>query len=525
MMRSLYSGVSGLRNHQTRMDVVGNNIANVNTVGFKASRTIFQDMYSQTLAGASAPGTTTGGTNPNQVGLGMTLATIDTLFTSSAAQVTGRTFDLMIENDGFFVVRNGLGQDEYFTRAGNFYLDKQNNLVTASGMYLMGFQALISPGTAAVDAVASVYDTSRSSIPNIKRAVVADITTNGLSAMQMTATVADAAGVLTVTVGGETFTNVTALPSNPTANQTITLTSTTSPGKTIDIEITPAYAQGDLNNTKFIVNASGAAVDTSDIFKIKNNLVPATSPIDGSVDIQLPGAKNNAKYTIKDDPSLNVIYITQTLGDGSQGQVVEVARPMPGESVIIAGFGMQFKAATAYQAGDLDGVVFQMDKTGRDAEPQGSPISTFANTSDNLNKIYIDPLLTSVTIDKNGKVFGVASKDGVITCPSSGAKISVKADQRVEIGQVAVAVFDNQEALEKMGENLYKETANTGDAKYNKPGENGSGQLKAGALEMSNVDLAQEFTDMIVTQRGFQANSRIITTSDSMLEELVNLKR
>ncbi|MDR2357205.1 MAG: flagellar hook-basal body complex protein [Oscillospiraceae bacterium] len=152
MMRSLYSGISGLRNHQTRMDVIGNNIANVNTAGFKSSRTIFQDIYSQTSRSASAPITGgLGGTNPMQIGLGVKLATIDVLHTAASIQRTDRELDLMIQGDGFFVVSDiGPGDEDAtdpeavplsYTRAGNFYLDSTGALVTASGMYVLGLMA------------------------------------------------------------------------------------------------------------------------------------------------------------------------------------------------------------------------------------------------------------------------------------------------------------------------------------------------------------------------------------------------
>lgn len=282
MMRSLYSGVTGLRNHQTRMDVIGNNIANVNTVGYKSSRVVFQDIYSQTLRPASGPnGTDSGGTNPQQIGLGVTLATIDILHTRSAAQYTGAPLDLSIEGEGFFAVSNS-GQLSY-TRAGNFYTDVDNNLVNANGYMVQGYEV------------------------------------------------------------------------------------------------------------------------------------------------------------------------------------------------------------------DTDGVI-QTDPV------TGDPI---------IENIYINPDYYDVTIDKNGGIIGLEKAT----------------NDKHYLGQMILASFVNQNALEKVGQNLYRNTINSGDPEFNTPGTGGTGQLNPGTLEMSNVDLANEFTDMIVTQRGFQANSRIITTTDQMLEEMVNLKR
>ncbi len=274
MLRSLYAAVSGLRNHQTRMDVIGNNIANVNTTGFKASRVIFSDIYSQTLQPAAAGTATTGGSNPQQVGLGVTVASIDVLMTRAGSQYTGATLDMAIEGDGFFIVNDG--SQEFYTRAGNFTLDSGNR-ITLNGNLVQGYM----------------------------------------------------------------------------------MDNTTTP---------PTQA------------AALSAIDT-----------------------------------------------------------------------------------TGY---------------------------------------------TNVSIDKNGNVTGLDATNNSVV-----------------IAKVGLATFSNQNGLEKAGDSLYTESSNSGAAVYGTPGTGAAGTLNAGSLEMSNVDLSKEFTDMITTQRGFQANSRVITTSDTLLEELVNLKR
>jgi flagellar hook protein FlgE len=271
MMRSLYSAVSGLRNHQTRMDVVANNISNVNTVAFKSSRVIFQDIYSQTSRNASAANGTAlgsiGGTNPIQIGLGVKLATIDVLHNPAATQRTDNPLDVAIEGEGFFTIRQG--NNTYYTRAGNFYVDNTGNLVNSSGDAVMG--------------------------------------------------------------------------------------------------------------------GNGAT--------------------------QISGLTN-----------------------------------------------------------------------------------------------YVN-----IAIDETGVISGIAKND-----PNGN---------KVPLGTLAIATFVNPSGLEKMGNGLYAQSANSGAATYSQAGAQGAGKLNVGGLEMSNVDLAGEFTDMIVTQRGFQANSRVITVSDTLLEELINLKR
>ncbi len=288
MMRSLYSGITGLRNHQTRMDVIGNNIANVNTTGYKYSRVVFKDLFSQMLSASGAPTSTSGGTNPKQIGLGVTLGAINVMHTNGAAQYTGYTWDMSVENDGFFIVKGSDGTN-FYTRAGNFDLDNAGNLVTESGMYVMGY-----------------------------------------------------------------------MPSAPTANWEPT------------------------------VDASGAVTDT-------------------------------------------------------------------------------------------------------------------------LAPIKIDPNYGYLKVNENGQILGIDT---------------VGADKTEKVlGVVALGTFANNGGLEKVGGNLYMQSGNSGPMVQRASKVGTAGTIKPGTLEMSNVDLASEFTDMIVTQRGFQANSRTITTSDQMLEELVNLKR
>jgi flagellar hook protein FlgE len=284
MLRSMYSGISGMKNFQTKLDVIGNNIANVNTYGYKKGRVTFKDLVSQTISGASGPANNIGGVNPKQVGLGSSLATIDTVHTQGSIQTTGRPLDLSISGDGYFVLApktSGTADfkslDKSFTRAGNFYLDKDGFLVNSDGLYLK------------------------------------------------------------------------------------------------------AYAV--------------------------------------------------------DDTSVNIDY-------------------------------------TKY---------------------------------------------SDIKIPTNAQSFSISDKGEVQYVDDTGAlKLA---------GQIIIAKFGNSEGLQKVGQNLYRESANSGDAVPNPPQQGGAGSIVPGSLEMSNVDLSEEFTEMITAQRGFQANTRIITTSDEILQELVNLKR
>ncbi len=306
MLRSLFSGVSGLRNHQTRMDVIGNNIANVNTVAYKTSQVNFKDIFSQTVRGASAPADNRGGTNPLQVGLGVSIANISVNHTQGSLQSTGKLTDLAVEGDGYFVIADG--ENRYYTRAGNFEIDANGYLVSATnGYYLL-----------------------RGDIPE------------------------------------------------------------------------------------------------------PHEFADYVDPVTG--------------------PNLNPTY------------------------------------NEAYPA-------------------------AYATVTD-INEIEIDhrrikiPEDAIFTIDKAGAV-SIVNEDGSLT----------------HLGTIALAKFNNPSGLMKTGDNMYTPSSNSGIPLEGIPGQNDTGSIMPGTLEMSNVDLSQEFTDMIITQRGFQANARIITTSDELLNELVNLKR
>ena len=393
MMRSLYSGVSGLRNHQTRMDVIGNNIANVNTAGFKASRTIFQDIYSQTVANASAPDAAQrfGGTNPMQIGLGVTLASIDVMHTPSATQRTDNPSDLAINGDGFFVVQNAQGF-KYFTRAGAFKIDTDGNLVTSGGDFVLGV-------------------TSKSYIVSRE---VPDPATPGTPLQ-------DRGIPLVLNATTTLYEVIEAFPAPATKAEADAITA-----------VPPYYTWDD---------AKGYAVFNSDYYQIIEGPDPVTS-------YKLPTDFYADPPTTP--PTINPVYLT------ADGVITGVA----------------------------------------EFEPQ-------ALTKINL-KEYI-----GISIDPAGVVRGV----------------DPMTNQRHVLFTLAVAGFTNYGGLEKVGNSMYVDSPNSGSPVYSQAKTNGMGEMNPGGLEMSNVDLASEFTDMIVTQRGFQANSRIITVSDTLLEELVNLKR
>ncbi|HSU72073.1 MAG TPA: flagellar basal-body rod protein FlgF [Micrococcaceae bacterium] len=390
MLRSLYSGISGLRAHQTMLDVTGNNIANVNTQGFKASSVEFQDTLSQMTKGASAPTSGSGGSNPAQVGLGVQVAGISTNFTQGSSEATGKATDMMISGDGFFVVQQG--GETLYTRAGSLGQDAQGRLVTPDGAILQGWTA-------------------------------------------------DANGVVSTggPVGNMTLSSQILAPAQATTTATVSgnLPSDAATGTALTRDIQVYGASGNTSTISLTFTSSGPG---------------AWSVTDGAGD-------------------------TASLTFGADGKLTSA-----GNTLTSAGVAVDLSTLTGF-----------------------SGLSTVTAKSDNGRAAGT---LESFTLSKDGTVVGSFS---------NGAKQAV--------GQIALANFTNPGGLEKAGSSSYRASANSGAATMGVAGSAGMGTLVAGSLEMSNVDLSQEFTNLIVAQRGFQANARVITTSDTVLQELIDLKR
>lgn len=434
MMRSMFSGVSGLRAHQTRMDVIGNNIANVNTVGFKSGRVTFQEIFNQTLKGAGAPDAATGrgGSNPMQVGLGIGVGSVDTITTRGSLQRTDNPTDLSIEGEGFFIVKGGEGDTYRFTRAGNFGIDKLGNLVTGSGMNVYGWQHY--------DRTTGDYYTEEAIEPiNLysddfnfnKRMIAARQTENAVFAGNLNATKEVAA----------------------------------TPPASTDIFTVPVTVYDKLGND----------------YKINVEFYKTSATASGSEwSWSIPGA--SGEYTTT---TASGTLIFDESGKISSGTIPPKVMFTPGSSVGTDAFEVQldFEKLTSYSA-----------------DSSVKPTNVDGYSTGNLVTFNI-------------------GADGILTGIYSNG-------QQQPLGCVALASFENPAGMQKVGDNMFIPTTNSGEFKKGlKAGSEGAGTLNPGTLEMSNVDLSKEFTEMIVTQRGFQANSRIITTSDEMLQELVNLKR
>lgn len=435
MLRSLYTGISGLRSHQTMMDVTGNNIANVNTTGYKTANTIFADTLSQTLAAAGAPQGQQGGTNPAQVGLGVRVAGITTNFSQGATQVTGRNTDMLVDGDGFFVVRqNGINQ---YTRNGSFNVDGKGQLVSLSGAPVMGWQAQ----DGAID--------------------TAGITTP----------ITIPAGLLVDAKATENL-----VMSGNLDNRSTTASAP------LELEWPIYDRQGDSQNAQVRLTPQAPAS-------------PSVITTEWKVDVTY-ASKSGTPQTFQ---------ATLTRTPASSG-------PPPVAAGWTAAPGAGTAAPTTAGAGrvQLTGLV-GADGVAFDVDLDMGKLTSSASTQ--TAKVESQDGATAATLQS-----WQLGPDGTITGTFSNGRTT-------NIAKVAIANFDNPVGLDKQGGSLYAATVNSGEPAIGSPGDAGRGTLVSGALEMSNVDLAQEFTNLIVSQRGFQANSRVITSSDEMLQELVNLKR
>ena len=450
MLRSLYSGISGLKNHQIKMDVVGNNIANVNTTGFKRSSVTFATMLSQNLRGASTPTANQGGTNAQQIGLGVSLGAINQIMTQGSAQSTGTTTDLMLQGPGFFVLDNA-GQKVY-TRAGGFTQDSNGYLEDPStGAKVQGFSwgqdDSTDPKWGATD------------LRSIKFALGDNL-------------LSDATLPKTLTSALESFGSFSATTPSTIVDQDLIGAGNVSISGYTQVKL----GQANLGASEFTFDPATGTITMAAQPTVDVNVEYA--PI-----LTLPTANANGSFDVDYLPiqgaTIYVGSVEYTLGaDPTNLSATEYA-----VNTVNGKYQINFGVGAAVQAGDTIGYDF-------------------------TNKPHT---LTGFSIDQNGTITGVYG-NGVDS-------VSHK------IAQIAVAKFTNDTGLANLGGSFYSTTFNSGEPSIGAASQDGRASITPSTIEMSNVDLAQEFTDMIVTQRGFQANSKVITTSDALLQELIDLKR
>ncbi|WP_461366932.1 flagellar hook protein FlgE [Candidatus Darwinibacter acetoxidans] len=506
MLRSMFAGVSGLKAHQMRMDVIGNNIANVNTAGYKASRVTFQEMLSQTTRGATAPTANRGGSNPQQVGLGVQLGSIDVKHTQGNTQSTGYITDLAIEGDGFFILAEGEdGLNRLYTRAGIFGLDSggtEGNLVSlVNGMRVMGYRA--ENGIIDYTSLKPLYISGSQTIE--ARATDQVVFGGNLDSrytegtgVRRTVQVYDSLGTEHTIVVDLTKTN----EDNTWDWKAYWLVPSTA--------ISADQAGGITPNARYVVHGNQLwKVDPG--YEYSENKLP-----DGEV----VASFNDGVWAVKDGSAeftfgtllANGTFLT-AVSDGSS--LVLTAESAVGQAEVDPDdTRIKFGTNGSFLGPKPEKAVISFDPAGAESIRIKLDFTQFTQYADTFTGKFLSQnghtsgALESFTIDQNGVIVGSFS-NGLTQA----------------LGQVALAKFANPGGLMRSGSTMFMESTNSGSAQVEPAGAPGFGQIIPSALEMSNVDLSEEFTDMIITQRGFQANSRIITTSDEMLQELVNLKR
>ncbi len=583
MMRSLFSGVSGLKTHQTRMDVIGNNIANVNTTAYKASSMVFSELISQTTQNASGPNaaTGTGGTNARQIGLGVKTGAINTnITTQGASQSTGNPFDIMISGSAFFVVSNG--GENFFTRDGSFYVDGAGNLaMTSTGYNVMGWGVDEETMTIKQDTVAAlrIMNAANMTYPPeaTSKAYVAGIIDKNNT--DVTSSSGKSINLNFYDELGYTYTaRLVIRQSTDTSQYSVEVEKILdSLGNELDISGVALGNMGTTQNTNRSV-----ALDTS-AYKWDGTVLKTTSDPQTTVADLQNIFEANGDLKINSTDAATVKSATEAMSalakaygyEGSEDEFFGLQKTITagendkfttGNYSVATMFYNFFKpSTTAPTFGEganatsesiesfntdirtFDGIILNYDSGKGYFKGIGDANST--TTSATLNLSVLGANFSDISIDfsessmfSNSGSCTVAATAGDTAGLGMGRKLGDMSGIAIQsngmiyasydngmtklLGQIAVAEFANASGLEKQGDNLYSATLNSGT--FDGIGVDitlSGGKMSTGQLEMSNVDLSAEFTEMITTQRGFQANSRIITVSDTLLEELTNLKR
>ena len=572
MMRSLWSAVSGLQTHQLEMDVIGNNIANVNTTSYKAQSTGFQDVLYQTIKTGSAGTPTKGSTSADQVGLGAKMGSINISITKAgSAQTTYNPFDLMITGDSFFVVSEGAAspnQEKYFTRDGSFTIDAEGSLVTQNNGLYVNFiegegilgngEPLISDRTKTMAGQATSEAYLKGNIDRDDKQLVEgrtiqmDVYGNDGNVYTINFKLTDNADDEdnTYSIQIDKILDKNGNKISNTLNEKLTLTYDHANGRLTGITPYPIYT---LDNGVQELDDDGNVLSTTYTMDGRMGQAEFSRTLTGkdgnqytiyySIDHHVP--EEGEEETDTADYDFNVVYVRKGEGtrqyinktmavidyDSESGNLLTIDGENAGEinvdlSEIYDGIGditfdisnttIPVAAGTSYrfefngEADVLGSLNVDFSNTSNYASSNGvhsSSVSAVRGDTYGLNKGYPNGDMNGITISDNGSIYAKYSNG-----------------QDVKLAQIVVAEFNNAMGLEKVGDNLYSASLNSGEPMYMDITEDG-GYMSSGVLEASNVDLAKEFTDMITTQRGFQANSRVITTSDELLQVLKNLKR
>lgn len=551
MVRSMYSGVSGLRSHQQRLDVIGNNVSNANTYGFKSSRATFRDMFYQNVRNAAQGTSSRGGINPSAIGYGASLSSVDLLMEVSSMTPTGNPLDVAITGEGFLQVMDNDG-NIFYTRAGMLDVDPTTGyLVDGNGYFVLGTQAK----DATVGIVGQEPGTSRIKIelPTLDAKQASVTKKIGGNEFTMTATNIGDAGNASIN-----FSLAYDMPAGQDIEVVIS-------GNNIEVNVNPTSTFANVGTFMDQVNTmiTDKLGETHPAGKFELNMDP---PITVAGNPAYPGDVITGEQLVKSDAGPtggmialspdaqdgNIQFIAKKLGSAFSGDTAGAQLAITHDtatdlwSVAVGDYkleGITLAALTgsagvmlkntATGADENDYFTISIPKSALDLKDPDDPAAGYADST-TVTLGDMTPQRPSGNLGLNAGFqleggteggpqtimnitgFGIGA-DGTLTGQAGG--------ERLIFGRIDLANFDNPKGLQQSGNSYFAETQNSGKPQYAVPGEDGTGALKNSALEMSNVDLANEFSDMITTQRGYQANSRLITVSDTMLEELINLKR
>lgn len=552
MVRSMYSGVSGLRSHQQRLDVIGNNVSNANTYGFKSSRATFRDMFYQNVRNAAQGTSSRGGINPSAIGYGASLSSVDLLMEVSSMTPTGNPLDVAITGEGFLQVMDNDG-NIFYTRAGMLDVDPTTGyLVDGNGYFVLGTQAK----DATVGIVGQEPGTSRIKIelPTLDAKQASVTKKIGGNEFTMTASNVGDAGNASIN-----FSLAYDMPAGQDIEVVIS-------GNNIEVNVNPTATFTSVNNFMEMVNT--AITDKlGEQHPAGNFTIKMDPPIDmANMADTYPNGEITGEQLIKSDAGpvgggltlsedaadKGIQFIAKKLGSAFSGDTAGAQLVITHDttndlwSVVVGDYkleGITLAALTgsagvmlkntATGADENDYFTISIPKSALDLKDKDDPAAGYADST-TVTLGDMTPQRPSGNLGLNAGFqleggteggpqtimnitgFGIGA-DGTLTGQAGG--------ERLIFGRIDLANFDNPKGLQQSGNSYFAETQNSGKPQYAVPGEDGTGALKNSALEMSNVDLANEFSDMITTQRGYQANSRLITVSDTMLEELINLKR
>lgn len=589
MVRSMYSGVAGMKTHQTRMDVIGNNISNVNTYGFKSSRATFRDVYYQATKSASAATGTKGGINPAMVGYGAQIASIDVLQTQSTLTNTGNPLDVAIMGDGFLQVQDADG-NIFYTKAGMLDIDSMGNLVDLNGNFVLGVSGnpigkdagsnriqlsipAVNPAPPSFnDTINDIqYTISGSNNTEDGNVVFNFVTASDLPLGQKMEAILTSSGVTIRVNPTETFTNMGAFTTEMNAAITRANGGAEHPAGTFSIDMAPSTKFVNLTGAEIVGSNFGikagtielpktgfitgmkldsvgdgfnAAADATD-FAIERNVPTADDPESFDITVTVDGVTYTANVLASDLRTARKVLLTNAATPEDQSDSITLALPSYGtilDSLVDMTDTMVYDKANGW------------DETNEHLLPSGYKLGDTGPKIDNTGKLTgtgkgnfdgtkLSAAGGKATASAPSNDLGLGSKAMLLDGGTAGGPqtvkdltgISIGADGTIvathavhgqlELGRIDLATFENMEGLEQNGNTYFTVSKNSGPATVVKAGTHGTGGLKSSSLEQSNVDLSQEFSDMITTQRGFQANSRLITVSDTMLEELINLKR